>query len=210
MRIRHPLAATALLATTVLFLTACTGGGEASTDPTTDETTTEPTEDPTTEPPTDDPSQSYRDDQIAAAEDFILDFYATANEVRQDGYENWEPRLFPFFTGDDELWQLHSGGYRQDAEAGISTEGTNDVYSIEATNWEEAPEDAEGFDTVTFDLCIDARSVVYLNEDGSENEERTSGIPDHRFPTEIEVMGQPESELGWSLMTFEADSESSC
>lgn len=211
MRTPHALATTALLAATCLVLSGCDGGGEeTTTDPTTAETTTEPADDPTSEDPSEEPTQSYRDQQIAAAEEFILNFYETSNEVRQDGYENWEPRLFPFFTGDEELWQLHSGGFRQDGEAGLSTEGSNEVYSIEATDWEEAPEDAEGFDTVTFDLCIDPRDVVYLNEDGSENEERTSGIPDHRFPTEIEVLGQPDAELGWSLMTFEADGESSC
>jgi len=210
MRTRHPLTATALLATTVLFLTACTGGGEDPTDPTTDETTTQPAEDPTTEDPTDDPSQSYRDQQIEAAKEFILDFYATDDAVAQDGYENWEPRLFPFFTGEEELWQLHSAGYRQSAEEGLSIEGETEVYSIEATDWEQAPEDAEGFDTITFDLCVDARDVQFLNEDGTANPEETSGIPDHRFPTEIEVMGQPEAELGWSLMAFEPDGESSC
>src|SRR5690625_2475003 len=92
MRTRHPLTATALLATTELFLTACTGGRVDDPYPTTDETTTQPAEDPTTEDPTDDPSKSYRDQQIEAAKEFILDFYATDDAVAQDGYENWEPR----------------------------------------------------------------------------------------------------------------------
>lgn len=207
MRTRHPLAATALLATTALFLTACNDGGEETTTPP-PPTTTEPADDPTTQDPTEEPTQSYRDQQIAAAEEFILDFYDTASEVRQDGYENWEPRLFPFFTGDEELWQQQSGGFRQDAEEGLSTEGDTEVYSIEATDWEKAPEDAEGFDTVTFSLCVDSRDIVYFNEDGTENTEIS--LPDHQFPTEIEVMGQPDAELGWSLMTLEADGESTC
>lgn len=208
MRKPHPLAATALLATTALFLTACNGGGEDPTDPPTDETTTEPAEDPTTEDPTDDPSESYRDQQIDAAKEFVTDFYATSTEVRQDGYENWEPRMFPYFAGNEELWQLHSGGYRQAAEAGESQRGGTEVYSIEATEWERAPEDAEGFDTVTFRLCLDSRDIVILNADGSENTDQTP--PDHRFPAEVEVIGQPDAELGWSLMVLEVDSESSC
>lgn len=202
------LATTALLATTGLFLAACDGGGTGPTDPTTDETTTNPADDPTTEVPTEEPTQSYRDQQIADAEEFVLDFYATSNEVAQDAYENWEPRMFPFFTGNEELWQQQSGGYRQSAESDLSIEGEVEVYSIRATNWERAPEDAEGFDVVTFDLCVDSRSVVNLNEDGTENTEIVT--PDRRFPTEIDVMGQPESELGWSLMTFEVDPEGSC
>lgn len=209
MRTPHALATTALLAATCLVLSGCDGGGgETSTDPTIDETTTEPADDPTSEDPSEEPTQSYRDQQIAAAEEFVLDFYATSAEVGHDGYENWEPRLFPFFTGDEELWQLHSAGYRQNAEEGLSLEGGTEVYAIEATDWEEAPEDAEGFDTVAFDLCLDSRSAVRIDADGEEITDQTP--PDHRYPAEIEVMGQPDAELGWSLMQMEPDPEASC
>lgn len=200
-------AAAALGLALALTLAACDDGSDDPTEPATStETSTEPPT--TTEPSTEETTADYQTQQIEAAEAFILDSYAIDASIRQDGFEDWQARIFPYYaSADDELWQAVASGYEQYEAQGVYIEGGTEVYSIEATDWTEDPT-GSGFDTVTFRVCLDSSSIVYFNEDGSENAELVP--PDHNYPAEVEVMGQPEADLGWSIMAREADPEGTC
>ncbi|WP_154793239.1 hypothetical protein [Occultella kanbiaonis] len=167
----------------------------------TTETTTRPTE-PSTEP-----SLNYEDLQIEAAEAFVIDFYAVAAEVANNGYEGWQERMFPYYAGNLELWEQRSTGYERNDEEGGFTEGATEVVTITATDWVEDPTES-GFDTVTFTMCLDSRSVIAFDEAGNVRTDRTT--PDHPYPATAVVMGQPETDLGWSLMDLVADGEAEC
>lgn len=204
MRTPPALAATALLATTTLLLAACDGGGETSTDPTTHETTTEPAEDPTTDEPTEDPSQSYRDQQIAAANDFMELYYETSAEVGNGAFAEYQ-ELIPFWNAN--VWQEEQEeGVAALAAGGYYTEGATEIYSSRATDWERATADAEGFDTVTLHLCVDARSVTYYDTSDDVIKEP----PEHRYPVDVELLGQPEATHGWNIQSLDAREDSTC
>ncbi|CAM3422336.1 hypothetical protein OCAE111667_09185 [Occultella aeris] len=200
----------AVIAAVTVAVTATMGLGAcdpADVNPTptpttgTTQTTTPPTE-PSTEPPL-----SYEDQQIAAAEAFVIDYYVVAADVAHNGFEGWQERIFPFYAGNLELWDVRSTGYQEDEAAGIHTEGATEVVSITATDWAADPTES-GFDTVTFTMCLDSRSVVTFNEDGSPRTDRTP--VDHPYPATALVMGQPETDLGWSFMELEADGPAEC
>ncbi len=197
------------LATAALTLAACAPGDDPTPVP-----TPTPTSPPTTEPPTADPSTSdaptYEEVQIADAREFVIESYEVAGAIGNDGFENWEARIYPYYSGvstDSKLWQLLSQSFEEYAAEGIVIEGATEVVSADVTEWEEDPT-GEGFDTVVFDVCLDSSSVVFRNSDGTESSDYSS--PDHRYPAEIEVMGQPGTDLGWSIMEQIADATSSC
>ncbi len=201
------LTAAAILLTTGLAITAC---DPEQPDPT-PTPTAEPTEDPTTDEPTEEPSLSYEDQQIAAAEEFVLNYYDDLRDMGHSGFQYEDiDAMFDYISGNLELWEQRSSGWEAYRERGESIEGGTEVVSIAATDWEEAPESAAGFDTVRFRLCLDSRSTVTIDQDGEPIDLGENGPPDHRYPAEIEVMGQPETELGWSLMEIETDGEASC
>lgn len=205
-RIRYRLTALTLAVSAGLALTACDPGEDPTPTPTT-ETSTEPT---TTDPSTEATTVDYQQSQIDAAREFIIDSYANIASVGQDGFTDWEARIFPYYSGlsaDSELWQAISGTYEQYEAAGVRIEGGTEIVTATATDWNEDPT-GSGFDTVTFELCLDSTSVAYFNDDGTENTDYSS--PDHGYPAEIEVMGQPDTDLGWSIMAQEADATATC
>lgn len=206
-RTRHGLAAAAVTVAAVAFLVAgCDPGEDPSPSPPTSTETTDPPTDPSTEPTTVD----YQQQQVDAAKDFIVDLYATTAAVGQDGYENWSERLFPYYSGNPEFWSDEVAPlYEFLAAEGGSTEGETQVVGITATDWAEDPTGG-GFDTITFLVCLDATTFGYLDADGNPIVDEGRGSPDHPFEAEIEVMGQPDTDLGWSLMGRDNRPEASC
>lgn len=188
-----------IAAATALTLTACDTGDDPTPAPTsTAPTTSSPTPTPTetaTEAPSEEPTQSYQDKQIEAAKQFVIDSYAASAELAANGYEGWQQFVNTYYSS-QKLIDRYTAVYQQDAAEGGYLEGATEVVSITATEWEKDPT-GSGHDAVTFDLCLDSRSVVAYNEDGSRAESQPM---DHQYPATVTVIGQPGSPLGWTYI----------
>lgn len=199
------LTATAALAAALGLTLAACDPGEPDPTPTTEVETT-PTE-PTTTDPSTEPSLTYEDGQTAAAQEFVEAYYATVSAVGNEGYEGWEDRLQPFFYGDPELWTGDVRvGWEALASRGGYTTGGIEVAGARATDWQEDPTES-GFDTVSFDVCLDPSTLVNLDDSGNELDSQPQDTP---YLAAVTVMGQPDSELGWSFTDYSEDLEATC
>lgn len=200
------LATTAALAAALgLTLAACDPGDPDPTDTT--GTTTEPATTAPSTTPSAEPSLTYKDEQIASAQAFVEAYYAEVSAVGNDGYEDWEDRLQPFFYGDPDLWtdDVRVGWELLSSRGGYST-GPLEVVSARATDWKEDPTES-GFDVVSFDVCLDPSGQIDFDDDGEQLDQQPQNTP---YLSTVTVMGQPDSELGWSFTEYDEDLDATC
>ena len=197
----------AILATAaaLMFALAACDPGNPDPPPTSSTSSEAHTTEPST-PATTEPSATYKDEQIASAQAFVESFFAQATAVQNDGYDDWES-LRDYFLGDPDLWSASiEPVWSALASRGGSTTGMFVVVSAEATAWEEDPT-GDGFDSVSFDVCLDTSDMVDLDENGDEREVQPQ---DQAYLATVTVMGQPDSELGWSFTEYEEDLDATC
>lgn len=196
MRNSHHPTVTALIACAgmMLALTACDPGPGPG--PETDTATA------TTAPATTDPSSTetettvdYRQQQIDAASQFVLDSYATGSEVANNHYEGWREEVLPYYQGSDELTARWIATLEAAEASGYYSEGETVVKTLTVTDWVEDP-NGTGLDRVFFDICVDPSGVTTYTADGDPLD--GSQVSTTPYLVEATVMGQPESTLGWS------------
>lgn len=198
-------AALCLSAVALTLAVAACDPGDPDPTPTTPTRTQPPTTDPST-PTSTEPSASHKDEQIASAQAFVESFFAEATAVRNDGYEDWQS-LRDYFLGDPDLWNTSvEPVWSALADRGGHSEGEIAVVSADATAWEEDPT-GEGFDSVSFDVCLDTSSLVNFDENGTELDQQPQDEP---YLAAVSLMGQPESELGWSFTEYDEDLDAAC
>lgn len=63
------------------------------------------------------------------------------------------------------------------------------------------------FDVVSFEVCLDTSGLVNLDEAGEELDQQPQDAP---YLATVTVMGQPDSELGWSFTEYAEDVDAPC
>lgn len=109
---------------------------------------------------------------IADAKARLVEYYETTAQVANNGYEDWESQLLPFWGHPDIRSSLRSA-YTGYAERGDYTTGAASVESLRVSGY--LPDDA-GFETVELQACVDFRQVENFSRD-AEPIPRQSGAP---------------------------------
>lgn len=109
---------------------------------------------------------------IADAKARLVEYYETTAVVANNGYQDWERKLLPFWGHPDIRGSLRAA-YTGYAEEGDYTSGAASVESLDVAGYKQ---DDAGFETVELRACIDFREVKNFSED-AELIPRQDGAP---------------------------------
>jgi hypothetical protein len=140
---------------------------------------------------------------IADAKARLVEYYETTASVANNGYQDWESELLPFW-GRPQIWQPMSDlfeGYRTD---GRYTTGAATVESMELTEYRD---DRSGFEDVSLDACVDFSKVTNFDSNGEEVQ-RADGAP-VRFVLAY-VMRHQGIEGSWTVHEETPETEQAC
>jgi hypothetical protein len=110
---------------------------------------------------------------IADAKARLVEYYETMAVVANNGYQDWERQLRPFWVRPD-LWAPLAQTYADLAESGQYTQGAGDVTSMELATYAESAEG--GLEEVSLNVCVDFSDVRTFDRDGGEVQ-RDAGAP---------------------------------
>jgi hypothetical protein len=115
---------------------------------------------------------------IADAKARLVEYYETTAQVANNGYEDWERQLRPFWVRPD-LWGPLAQTYSGFADTGQYTVGSANIVSIRVVDYADSAEG--GFEQVSFDACVDFSEVLTFDKSGNEIS-REAGAPErYRF-----------------------------
>lgn len=161
-----------------------------------------PSPTPTAAPEPTTPAQ-IKAKNIADAKARLVEYYETTAAVANNGYDDWESKLLPFW-GRPQIWQPLSNlfeGYRVD---GRYTTGAATVESIELTEYRD---DRSGFEDVALDACVDFSKVTNFDSNGEEIR-RAGGAP-ARYVLAY-VMRHQGDEGSWTVHEEIPETERAC
>jgi hypothetical protein len=126
---------------------------------------------PTVSPEPTTPAQ-IKAKNIADAKARLVEYYETTASVANNGYQDWESKLLPFWGHPDIRSSLRTA-YTSYAEKGDYTTGAASVESSDLAGYR--PDDA-GFETVELRACVDFGQVKNFSKD-AEPIPRQAGAP---------------------------------
>ena len=129
-----------------------------------------------TPPPAASPSpttpEQIKAKNIADAKARLVKYYETTAQVANNGYQDWEDKLDPFW-GHPDVWVPLATSYTDLAEQGQYTTGAASVESMAVTSYKTSN---VGNEEVHLDACVDFREVRNFARDG-EAIPRADGAP---------------------------------
>lgn len=139
---------------------------------------------PPSEPaPTLDDAARLEQDNVDAAEQLVVDYWATSAEVGARGYEDWQAAFNPLVGPN--IWATYAETWAEREAEGARSEGAVEVSDLTVTAYE--PSD-NGFERVTLDACTDYAGITGFDGDGTPHE-RSADTP-LRYTTEYVVAHQ--------------------
>lgn len=146
-----------------------------------------PSSSPTAEPEPTTPAQ-IKAKNIADAKARLVEYYETTAAVANNGYEDWDSELRPFW-GHPALRASLRAVYTESAETGDYTTGAASVETMTVTDYRTSD---VGNEEVHLNACVDFGDVRTFGEDGAEIP-RAAGAPTrYRFDYVMRHQG-PES-----------------
>jgi hypothetical protein len=137
---------------------------------------------PAPEPSLDDAAQ-LEQDNVEAAEQLVVDYWATSAEVGARAYEDWQSAFNPLVGPN--VWATYAETWAEREAEGARSEGAVEVDALTVTAYE--PSD-NGFERVTLDACTDYSGITGFDGDGTPHE-RSADAP-LRYTTEYVLAHQ--------------------
>jgi hypothetical protein len=109
---------------------------------------------------------------IADAKKRLVEYYETTAVVANNGYQDWESELLPFW-GRPQIWQPMSDLFEGYREQGRYTTGAAKLKSVELAAYHD---DRSGFEDVSLNVCVNFSGVKNFDSKGRELE-RSAGAP---------------------------------
>lgn len=109
---------------------------------------------------------------IADAKARLVEYYETTAAVANNGYQDWESQLLPFW-GNPDIWGPTGDAFERLANEGRYTTGAAEVISTKVTRYK--PNDNH-FESVGLEACVDFSGVTNFNENGDKID-RQEGAP---------------------------------
>lgn len=147
------------------------GSSSPSASVSTSPSATAPSAEPSPSPTT---PEQIKAQNIADAKARLEKYYETTAQVANNGYQDWDEKLDPFW-GHPDIWGPLAASYTELAQQGQYTTGAATVESSKVTDYADSAEG--GFEEVSLSACVDFRSVRTFTESGDEVE-REAGAPE--------------------------------
>ncbi|GAA1863449.1 hypothetical protein [Myceligenerans crystallogenes] len=148
-------------------------------------------------------SMSLKEKNIAEAKERLVEYYATTAEVANDGYRDWERKLYPFW-GKLSVGAAKGEAYQLAKQSGNRTEGAAEVVSMDATDYRPFE---PGSEEVELTACIDFNNVKTFDSKGKMIP-RDASIPlQYMFIYEMRNQGEGND---WAVLSEEPNREREC
>ncbi|WP_135849370.1 hypothetical protein [Serinibacter arcticus] len=152
-----------------LGLAACSPDPE----PAPEETTTRIVEDPSTgtttetpsPSPTETPTLTPEEENIAAAKQTVVDYYAAVDEVARGGYSTWTDKLIGYWASPD-VANLNSVAFQAAADQGRRSDGATKISGFAVLEYTANP-DQPGYERVHLEYCGDYTETTTYDRDGA-------------------------------------------
>lgn len=141
---------------------------------------------------------------IADAKARLVEYYETTAQVANNGYNEWNKKLDPFW-GHPDVWRPLMVSYTELATEGQYTTGVATVEDMRLMKYEQSAD--VGYVEVSIVACIDFSQVRNFSEDG-ELIPRQSGAP-ARYQYEY-VMSHPGVDRFWTVYEQVPHPERAC
>lgn len=109
---------------------------------------------------------------IADAKARLVDYYETTAVVANNGYQDWEAKLLPFW-GNPNIWGPTGDAFEQLASEGRYTTGAAEVVTSKVTEYKP---NANSFESVGLEACVDFSAVTNFDKNG-DRIARQEGAP---------------------------------
>jgi hypothetical protein len=145
-----------------------------------------------------DPEQ-VREENIEAAQQVVVDYWAAVDKVGQTDDEDWW-ELEEFFSSD--LWLSYRPQFEDNHDAGVRTDGAVRVATTTVTEY--LPSEA-GLERITLESCLDFSDRTAFDGEGAAIEP----VAPDRYVTEY-VLAHSGSGTVWRIDETTARTEESC